>query len=120
MLAGACGAVLSAIPLFSLLDHASLPMVIAIRLVIICFGVAFSAPYYAWAIERVPPRHRYLILSLGGAIGSQLIGTPTSAICLWLYKILGWSGAPALYLLVVGTLAGLVVYRFMNQVRRTA
>lgn len=112
MLAGAAGSVFSAIPLFSLLDHASLGVVIAVRLTIIVCGIAFAAPYYAWAMERVPPRHRYLILSLGGALGSQLIGAPASAICLWLYKVLGWAGAPALYLVVTGSGAGIVVYGF--------
>lgn len=110
MLTAAFWSVLSAIPLFSLLEHASLGTVIAVRLLIITFGVAFAAPYYAWAMEQVPPRHRYLILSLGGALGSQLIGTPTSAICLWLYKSLGWSWVPGLYLVVIGTAAGLAVY----------
>jgi MFS family permease len=114
MLMGACGSVVSAIPLFLLLDHASLYVVVAVRFTIVFFGVAFAAPYYAWAMERVSPRHRYLILSLGGALGSQLIGVPTSAICLWLYKTLGWSGAPALYLLVVGIAAGAMVRKSMN------
>lgn len=118
MLFGAFGSALLAIPLFSCLDQASLLTVIAVRLAIIVFGVAFAAPYYAWAIEQVPPRHRYLILSLGGAIGSQLIGTPTSAISLWLYKTLGWTGAPALYLLVASSAAGWVVYRFAKKAER--
>ena len=112
MLAGALCSALSVIPLFSLLHDASLATVIVVRLAIIIFGVAFAAPYYAWAMEIVPPRHRYLILSLGGALGSQLIGTPSSAVCLWLYKLLGWSGAPALYLLVASSAAGIVVYRY--------
>ena len=111
MLGGALCSVFFAIPLFSMLQSASLFTVISVRFAIIFFGVAFAAPYYAWAIERVPPRHRYLMISLGGALGSQLIGMPTSAVCLWLYKTLGWSGAPALYLLVVGSFAALVVYR---------
>jgi len=110
MLAGAIGSVILAIPLFSFLPEASLSAVIAVRLMLVVCGVAFAAPYYAWAMEQVPPRHRYLILSLGGALGSQLIGAPTSAVCLWLYQLLGWGGAPALYLLGVGSAAGWVVY----------
>lgn len=109
MLAGSIGAVLLAIPLFSVLDHASLSTVIFVRFSIILCGVAFAAPYYAWAVEKVPSEHRYLFLSLGAAFGSQLIGHPTSAVCLWLYKTLGWCGAPALYLLVSGSLAAFIV-----------
>jgi MFS family permease len=111
MLAGAICSFFSAIPLFSLLDHASLATVTVVRVTIIIFGVAFAAPYYAWAMELVSPRHRYLILSLGGALGSQLIGAPSAAVCLWLYKMLGCSWAPALYLLVASSAAGIVVYR---------
>ena len=115
MIAGAVCSTLFAIPLFYLLDHASLSTVIAVRLAIISFGVAFSAPYYAWAIEQVPSRHRYLILSLAGALGSQLIGMPTSAICLWFYKIFGWTWAPGFYLQITGALAGLTVLMFMRK-----
>ena len=111
MLAGALCSVIGALPLFSLLEHASLNLVIAIRVAIIFSGVAFAAPYHAWAMERIPSSHRYLILSLGYAIGSQLIGAPTSAICLWLYKTLGWSSAPGLYLMAIGIAAGFVIYR---------
>lgn len=120
MIAGAISSVLFAVPMFYFLDQASLGTVIAVRLAIISSGVAFSAPYYAWAIERVPPRHRYLILSLAGAFGSQLIGMPTSAICLWLYKTLGWSWAPALYLQATGIMAGLAVFLFMKKEKSLA
>ncbi len=120
MIAGAAGSALFAIPLFTLLDHASLGAVIAVRMAIISFGVAFSAPYYAWAMERVPPAHRCLILSLAGAIGSQFIGMPASAICLWLYKTLGWSWAPGLYLQATGILAGLAVFRFLRKEKNLA
>jgi len=115
MLIGAFGSALGAIPLFSILENADLSTVIAARFMIIIFGVAFAAPYYAWAIEQVPTRHRYLILSLGGALGSQLIGNPSSAICLWLYKIFGWSWVPGLYLLFVGAAAGIVVLLRANK-----
>lgn len=70
---------------------------------------AIVAPYYAWAFERTPPAYRYWILPLGSALGSELIGMPTPAICLWLYKVIGWNMAPALYVMVValGALCGL-------------
>ncbi len=115
MIAGAICSALFAIPMFYLLRSASLGMVVAVRLAIISFGVAFSAPYYAWAIERVPPRHRYLILSLAGAFGSQLIGMPTSAICLWLYQTSEWSWTPGLYLQATSIMAGLSVFLLMRK-----
>lgn len=115
MIVGAVCSALFAIPMFYLLDHASLGTVIAVRLAIISFGVAFSALYYAWAIERVLPRHRYLILSLGGAFGSQFIGMPTSAICLWLYQTFGWNWTPGFYLQATSIIVGLSVFLFMRK-----
>lgn len=120
MIAGCVCLALFAVPMFHLLGSASLGTVIGVRLAIISFGVAFSAPYYAWAIERVPPRHRYLILSLGGAFGSQFIGMPASAICLWLYQTFGWSWIPGLYLQTTGIMAGLSVFLFMKQEKTLA
>jgi MHS family proline/betaine transporter-like MFS transporter len=109
MLGGAILASVCAIPLFSLLGGASLSGVIAIRFAIITCGVAFSAPYYAWAIEQVPPEHRYLILSFGGSLGTQIIGVPSAMIGLWLYKTTGWAGSPGIYLMAVALGAVMVV-----------
>lgn len=112
MLAGALCSAVFAIPLFYCLNGAGIAMVNAIRLTIVVFGVAFAAPYHAWKLERVLPEHRYTLLSLGCALGSQLIGTPTSAICLWLYQRLGYIWAPGLYLMTMGILAAVVIYRY--------
>lgn len=108
---GVLCSILFCIPLFCLLNQASLGVIISVRILIIIFGVAFAAPYYAWAIEQIPVQHRFLILSLGGAIGSQVLGTPSTAIGLWLFKMLHWSGAPAIYLSLIGVATGLVLYR---------
>lgn len=112
MIAAAITSALTAIPLFSLLDQAQAGVIIAVRIIIVLCGVAFSAPYHAWALEQLPPRHRYRILSLGNALGSQLIGMPASAICLWLYQLLGWSWSPGLYLLITGSAASLALVSF--------
>jgi MHS family proline/betaine transporter-like MFS transporter len=109
MFIGAFWSAALAIPLFYLVGGASLGMVIAIRLTLVILGVVFAAPYHAWAIERVAPEHRYTILCLGSALGSQLIGAPASAISLSLYQITGWVWAPGIYLLMVGAAASFVI-----------
>lgn len=118
MLAGALCSAIGAIPLFYFLDEASLGIIIGIRMAILISGVAFAAPYHAWTLERVPPQQRFTILSLGGALGSLLIGAPTSAISLWVYQKVGWVFAPGLYLMVVALLASYVVRRSMRPVFR--
>jgi MFS family permease len=116
MFAGAFWSAVGAIPLFYLLDGASLSLVIAVRLILMLLGVAFAAPYHAWALERVAPEHRYTILCLGSALGSQLIGAPASAVGLWLYQQLGWVFAPGLYLVVIAGLACVTVWRSVRAV----
>lgn len=102
---------LSSIPLFFLLHSAGLLTIFAIRTLIVLCGVGFSATYYSWLQERVSAEQRYMVLSVGHAIGSQLIGAPSSAVCLLLYQKMQWTAAPALYLMVSSLLAGLAVYR---------
>jgi MFS family permease len=117
MLAGAICSALGAIPLFYFLNGAGLITVTIIRLIMVTFGVAFAAPYHAWKLERVPPEHRYTVLSLGCTLGSQLIGAPTSVLCLWLYQQLGYVWAPGLYLMLVSTLAGIDQYTHLKKTR---
>jgi MFS family permease len=112
MFAGAFWSAVLAIPLFYLVGGASLGMVIAIRLVLVVLGVAFAGPYHAWALERVAPEHRYTILCFGSALGSQLVGAPASAVCLWLYRQTELVWAPGLYLLVVGVAACSVIRHY--------
>lgn len=117
LFSSACSIVLS-IPLFLLLKDATLATVIAARVLLILLGVAFAAPYHAWAQSLVPPSCRYTIVSLGYAIGSQLIGAPAPALSLWLYKTTKWTGAPALYLMLTASLAFLSVYQLAFRSKR--
>jgi MHS family proline/betaine transporter-like MFS transporter len=117
----ALASVFCAVPLFYMLQDASLGRVIAARLIIVTLGVAFSATYHAWTQERVPPSVRYTILSLGYALGSQLIGAPTAAISLWLYKKSEWFGAPALYLMFTAALAAYFIRKYATaQLNKTS
>ena len=112
MWVAAWASVFCALPLFYMLQGAGLMVVMIARLMIVTLGVAFSAAYHAWSQERVPPAARYTILSLGYALGSQLIGAPTAAISLWLYKQWGWFGAPALYLMVTAMVAAYFIRKY--------
>ncbi len=112
MFIGAFWSAALSIPLFYLIGGASLGLVIAIRLILVILGVVFAAPYHAWALERVAPEHRYTILCLGSALGSQLIGAPASAISLLLYQITGWIWSPGLYLVVFGAAACYAIKKY--------
>jgi Na+/melibiose symporter-like transporter len=110
MFIGAMSCALTTIPLFVCLKGASLLTATLVRSMIMIFGVAFAAPFHAYKLQRIPPQHRYTLLSLGCVLGSQLIGAPTSSICLWLYQKMGFVWAPGLYLVITGALAASVVY----------
>lgn len=86
MMTAALSVLLCAIPLFTLLQGATLFTIIAIRICFVIFGVAFFAPFHAWAQQLLPPAHRYAIISFGYALGSQALGGPTAAISLWCFK----------------------------------
>ncbi len=102
MFLGSLSACVGAVPLFLLLSPSSSLLLVAfIRIALILSGVAFAAPYHAWAIEQVPPRYRSTILCFGYTLGSQAIGSPTAAICLSSYQLTGWMAAPSLYLIAV-------------------
>lgn len=118
MFAGAFASFAFAIPLFSLLGKDSgIFLVTAIRFCLIVFGVAFSAPYHAWALELVPPECRSKLLCLGYSIGSQGIGAGASAICLFAYQQTGLTFAPALYLVPVA-FGAMLALRLAKRERR--
>ena len=86
MIISSLGVVLFSIPLLSLLRDASLGEVLLVRVVFVIFGVSFFAPFHAWVQQLVPSNCRYAIISLGYALGSQVIGSPTAAFALWCFK----------------------------------
>ncbi len=97
MLAGSLGVVFCSIPLLMLLNGANLTLICFIRILFVLLGVAHTAPFYAWVQDLVSSRHRYLLLSFGYAVGSQLLGAPTAALSLWLFKQTGMIASIAWY-----------------------
>lgn len=89
--------IFTAIPLFMLLEGATLWTVVLVRICLVLFGVAFFASFHAWAQDLVPTSERYLIISFGYAIGSQIFGGPTAPFSLWLFKSTGLVSSVAWY-----------------------
>ena len=115
MMIGAILSSICAIPLFALLKNAPFTLIIFVRLMITILGVSFCATYHAWTVSIVEYRYRYPVLLLAYSIGSQCIGMPTSSICLWLYKITNWSGAPGIYLMFLGFLSFSTLYSYQQK-----
>lgn len=109
MLFSSLGVIAIALPCFQLLEGASLGLVIGIRVSFVLLGVAFSAPFYSWAQHLIPASHRYALISFGYALGSQLLGGPTAAVSLWLFKTTGSVLSASLYWLTLAFGSVLVI-----------
>ncbi|KAG6559228.1 Proline/betaine transporter [Candidatus Rhabdochlamydia oedothoracis] len=114
MLIGALGTALIAIPCFYCFSSSSILIVSIGRVLLVIAGVVFSATYHVWAQDLVKQEHRYRILCTAHAVGSQVIGTSTAFISLWLYKASGWIAAPALYVICIALLAAWAVFTSMH------
>lgn len=120
MLSASCGVSLCAIPLFMLLDGASLTTVIGVRICFVISGVAFFAPFHAWAQHLIPPAHRYAVISFGYALGSQVIGGPMAAISLWCFKKTEMVSSVSWYWVALGLASSLAIamtLRYKNKVQ---
>ncbi len=104
---GLFGTLLCSIPLFSLLSFSSIWLVVVVRFLLLFFGTAFAAPFYAWALEKADPDTRSTTISLASSLGAQWIGAPASAISIWLFQKTHLIFAPAFYTIAIG---GLVWY----------
>lgn len=103
---------LSIIPLFVYLPGASLEYVIFVRVWIVFWGIVFMCPMNFWFKSLFPSREKYLLVGVGGALGSTLLGQPLIPLCLWLWNITKLSYAPALYLAVLMGITTYAIYTY--------
>lgn len=115
MFFSSCAIALVALPLFFFLENCSFLTLVLIRICFVLLGVTFSAPMHAWVQQLVPASHRYLLLSFGYALGSQLLGGPTTVISLWLYQKTGVVLSASFYWIALALGTGIVIYRNNSQ-----
>jgi len=109
MLLASLGVIVFSIPLLTSLEGASFARVVAVRIVFVMFGVAFFAPFHAWAQQLIPPASRYVVISLGYALGSQLLGGPTAAFALWCFQKTGTVSSVSWYWMALAMGSSLVI-----------
>lgn len=109
MLAASLGVVFFSIPLLLSLEGASLTWIIFVRITFVIFGVAFFAPFHAWAQMLIPASCRYAIISLGYVLGAQLLGSHTTALALWCYQKTGSIAIVAYYWMALALASSLVI-----------
>lgn len=101
--------VVTAIPCFDFFSESSFWLIVLMRVWFVLLGVVFFAPYHAWAQGMVPQSHRYLLVSFGYTLGSQLFGGPTAAFSLWCYQTTGIVSSAAWYWLALGCASGMAI-----------
>lgn len=109
MLSVSLTVVLLAVPLLWSLEGASLARIVWVRSSFVVFGVAFFAPFHAWAQQLIPSHCRYAVISLGYALGSQLLGSPTAALSLWCFQKTGRISSIAWYWIGLGLAASVAL-----------
>lgn len=107
--ASLCVSILT-IPLFLSLEGASLFGIIAVRVVLVIFSVAFFAPFHAWAGQLVPQDARYAVISLGYSLGYQILGSPTAVLALWCFQKTRMVSSIAWYWMFLGLLSSGVIF----------
>ncbi len=120
MLATSISALLLSLPLLKLLIGASLGGIVVVRMAFVIFGVAFFAPFHAWVQQLIPSNCRYLVISLGYALGSQLLGSPTAAIALWCFQKTGIVSSIAWYWMLLACASALSIAVTMRSKAREA
>lgn len=110
MLTAALFSTVLAIPLFSLFEDANWTQIIIIRSILVMLGVWFSAPMHAFVQSLVPMHSRYLLISIGYAIGTKIIGSPATTLSFWLFKETGIVAVPGFYWAVAASFAVFCLY----------
>jgi thiamine-phosphate diphosphorylase len=90
-----------------------------LRSVCVIFGVAFFAPFHAWAQQLIPPTCRYAVISFGYALGSQLLGSPTAALALWCFQKTRMISSVAWYWMVLGLASSLSIAKTLKVRNKT-
>ena len=109
MLSASLGVVFFAIPLILSLKGSLLMGVIGVRMAFVIFGVAFFAPFHAWAQQLIPSTCRYAVISLGYALGTQALGSPTAALALWCFQKTGMVSSVVWYWMFLGLLSSGII-----------
>ncbi len=114
MLGASIGSVAFGIPAFLLLPQASFAGIVGIRIALVLLGVAFFAPFHAWAQNLVPPTHRYGVISFGYALGAQCLGAPTAMLSLWAFKATGMASSVIWYWLLLAMISSVALILSMR------
>ena len=108
----------SILPIFLLLPYANSFTITGIRLWLVLFGVIFAYPVNVWSynlIAKLP--NRYLLMGVGSAIGSSLIGKSATSVCLYLWNYYKSVFAPGIYLMILMLMTVAYIWKYRETKR---
>jgi MFS family permease len=70
----------------SFLDRISLLGIVWIRAIFVLLGAFFFAPFHAWSNQLICRENRCQLIGFSYAIGSQILGSPTISLSLFIFK----------------------------------
>jgi MFS family permease len=100
---------LTLIPLFQILEGASLPVVLCVRTWILFWGVVFLCPWNFWCKNLFNTPDQYFLTGMGGSLGAGTIGKTLTPIFLWLWYETGVCAMPAVYMTLLTFLTTIAV-----------
>lgn len=89
------------LPIWYFMLDASLYYVIFVKIWIVIIGVIFTCVINLWLNNLISTKDKYLIIGIGNAIGSSIIGKMAPALCLSIYYYTNSYFAPIWFVVVV-------------------
>ncbi|MFP3034659.1 MAG: MFS transporter [Candidatus Tisiphia sp.] len=92
---------ISIVPLWLYITDASVWYINFVRLWIITLGVTFACPLNYWLNSLFLSSDKYMLVSIGDALGTSIFGRSTPAVCIALWHFTGSSIAIGVYIAMI-------------------
>ncbi|WP_375332941.1 MFS transporter [Candidatus Tisiphia endosymbiont of Psammoecus bipunctatus] len=92
---------ISIVPLWLYITDASVWYINFVRLWIITLGVTFACPLNYWLNSLFRSSDKYMLVSIGDALGNSIFGRSTPAVCIAIWHFTGSSIAIGVYIAMI-------------------
>ena len=111
MLVASSALAISILPLWYYLENSSIWYTSFVRCWIVVLGVAFMIPVNLWYKKLFNDRDQYILVGIGNALGTGIIGHMVPTICLALWYFTNCSLSIGLFIMLVAISAILVIFK---------
>jgi hypothetical protein len=111
MLAASSALAISIFPFWYYLENSSIWYISFVRCWIVVLGVAFMIPVNLWYKKLFNDRDQYILVGIGNALGTGIIGHMVPTICLTLWYFTNSSLSIGLFIMLVAMSAIFVIFK---------